>query len=184
VAGGNRQRDYISKEDASPPTVVTEFVLLTCMIAAEEGRDVAIVDIPNAFIQTKVEDEKDMAIVRVKGYLVDVLCKIDSGYKKFVSLNKKGENQLILQCLNAIYGKIIASLLYYSKLVKTLKINGFKLNPYDLCVGNRMINGKQQTCCFHVDDCMIACIDAKFNNQFIKTLRDDTKVCLKMEPAR
>jgi hypothetical protein len=52
VAGGNNQRDYISKEDASSPTVATEAVLLSCIIDAEEGRDVAVIDIPNAFIQT------------------------------------------------------------------------------------------------------------------------------------
>jgi hypothetical protein len=39
VAGGNKQRD-------------TEAVLLSCIIDAEEGRDVAVIDIPNAFIQT------------------------------------------------------------------------------------------------------------------------------------
>jgi hypothetical protein len=61
VAGGNKQRDYISsKEDASSPTVATESVLLlSCIIDAEEERDVAVIDIPNAFIQTRVEDEKD-----------------------------------------------------------------------------------------------------------------------------
>jgi hypothetical protein len=37
VAEGNKQRDYISKEDASSPTVTTESVLLTCIIDAEEG---------------------------------------------------------------------------------------------------------------------------------------------------
>jgi hypothetical protein len=52
VAGGNKQRDYISKEDASSPTVATESVLLSCIIDAEEERDVAVVDIPNAFVQT------------------------------------------------------------------------------------------------------------------------------------
>ena len=36
VAGGNKQRDYISKEDASSPTVATESVLLSCIIDAEE----------------------------------------------------------------------------------------------------------------------------------------------------
>ena len=55
VAGGNKQLDYISKEDASSPTVTTESVLLTCIIDAEEGRDVAVIDIPNAFIQTRVQ---------------------------------------------------------------------------------------------------------------------------------
>ena len=52
VASGNQQRDYISKEDVSSPTVSTEAVLLTCIIDAEEERDVAVIDIPNAFIQT------------------------------------------------------------------------------------------------------------------------------------
>ena len=61
VAGGNKQHDYISKEDASSHTVATESVLCTCIIDAEEGRDVMVIDIPNAFIQTKVEDEEDMA---------------------------------------------------------------------------------------------------------------------------
>jgi len=52
VAGGNKQRDYISKEDTSSPTVTTELVLLTCIIDTQEGRDVAVINIPNAFIQT------------------------------------------------------------------------------------------------------------------------------------
>ena len=52
----------MSKEDASSPVVCTEAVLLSSTIDAEERRDVAVVDVPNAFIQTRIEDEKDMAI--------------------------------------------------------------------------------------------------------------------------
>jgi hypothetical protein len=52
VTGGNKQRDYITKKDSSSPTVATEAVLLTCIIDADEERDVAVIDIPNAFIQT------------------------------------------------------------------------------------------------------------------------------------
>mmetsp|Transcript_36183 Transcript_36183/g.51179 ORF Transcript_36183/g.51179 Transcript_36183/m.51179 type:complete len:145 (+) Transcript_36183:2465-2899(+) len=58
VAGGNKQRDFISKEDASSPTAATESVLLTCIVDAEEERDVVVIDIPNAFIQTSITDEK------------------------------------------------------------------------------------------------------------------------------
>jgi hypothetical protein len=53
--------DYISKEDKSLPTIATEAILLFCVINAEEKRDVAIISIPNAFIQTWVEDDEDMA---------------------------------------------------------------------------------------------------------------------------
>ena len=56
VVGGNKQRDYITKEDVSSPTVSAEAVMLTCVIDAVEGRDVAIIDVPNAFVQTVVED--------------------------------------------------------------------------------------------------------------------------------
>jgi hypothetical protein len=76
VAGGNKQRDFISKEDASSPNVATEAVLLTCIVDAEERRDVAVIDIPNAFIQTRIEDEADMAIIRIRGILVDMLVEI------------------------------------------------------------------------------------------------------------
>jgi hypothetical protein len=54
VAGVNKQRGYTSKDDASSPTIATEAVLLSCIIDAKEGRDVAVVDIPNAFVQTRV----------------------------------------------------------------------------------------------------------------------------------
>jgi hypothetical protein len=58
VAGGNKQQGYITKEDASSPTVSSEAFLLTCVIDATKKRDVAVVDIPNAFIQAVVEDKK------------------------------------------------------------------------------------------------------------------------------
>jgi hypothetical protein len=91
VASGNKQRDYISKEDASSPTVATESVLLSCIIDAEEERDVAVVDIPNAFVQTRAENEKDMAFIKIRGILVNILVEIAPDvYKSYVSKDKKG----------------------------------------------------------------------------------------------
>jgi hypothetical protein len=51
-------------------------VLILCIIDAEEHRDVAVVDIPNAFVQTRVENEKDMAFIKIRGILVDILVEI------------------------------------------------------------------------------------------------------------
>jgi hypothetical protein len=95
VAGGNKQRDYISKEDASSPTVATEAVLLLCIINAMEGRDVAVINIPNAFIQMRVEDEGDMAIITIRGVLMDILVQIAPDvYKSYCTsrLIRKGQN--------------------------------------------------------------------------------------------
>jgi hypothetical protein len=172
VAGGNKQRDFISKEDASSPTVATESVLLTCIVDAEEGRDVAVVDIPNAFIQTRIEDEKDMAIIRIHGVLVDMLLEIaPEVYSDFVTTDSKGVKQLIVQCLNAIYGTMVASLLYYRKFSKSLIDEGYEFNSYDPCVANKMIRGKQMTICFHVDDCKLSHVSTKVMDSTIKWLK-------------
>jgi hypothetical protein len=85
VTGGNKQRDCISKEDASSPTVATESVFLSCIIDAEEERDVAVVDIPNAFVQTRVDNENDMAFIKIRGIIVDILVEIAPDvYKSYV----------------------------------------------------------------------------------------------------
>jgi hypothetical protein len=143
VTGGSKQRDHISNEDASSPTFAMEAVLLSCIIDAEEGRDVAVVDIPNVFVQTRVENEKDMAFIKILGVLVDILVEIAPDvYKSYVSRDKKGMKQLLVQCHNALYGKMVARILYYRKFVKILTDIGFTINPYDPCVANKIIEGK------------------------------------------
>ncbi|MGL6132320.1 MAG: hypothetical protein ACRCZ9_11980, partial [Fusobacteriaceae bacterium] len=103
VAGGNKQRNYIDKEEASSPTVATESVILTSMIDATEERDVAVIDIPNAFIQTKVTEENKRVIIRIRGMLVDILVKLAPDiYSEYVTITKRGEKQLLVECLNAI----------------------------------------------------------------------------------
>ena len=121
-------------------------MLLSCIIDAEEEHDVAVIDIPNAFIQTREENEKDMVYIRVRGILVDLLIEIAPDvYGPYVKLDKKVNKVLILQCLNAIYGTMVASLLYYNKFCRALKRNNFVINPYNRCTANRIVDGKQQT---------------------------------------
>ncbi len=67
VAGGNKQRDFVSKENASSPTVATESMLLTSLVDVQENHLVAIVDFPNAFIQTIMENDEDKVVMRIRG---------------------------------------------------------------------------------------------------------------------
>lgn len=53
------QRNYMTRENTSNPTVSTESVLLTALIEAKEGSHIATIDIPNAFIQTKLKPGED-----------------------------------------------------------------------------------------------------------------------------
>ena len=93
-----------------------------------------------------------MAVISIRGFLVELLLLIDPDlYGPFVTTDKKGEKVMVVQCMNAIYGTMVANLLY-KKIVKTLKSTRFQLNPYDPCVANFPMNNKQQTICFHVDD--------------------------------
>jgi hypothetical protein len=55
------------------------------------GRDVAVIDISNKFVQSRVEDEKDMAFINICGILVDILVEIaPEVYKAYVTTDKKG----------------------------------------------------------------------------------------------
>jgi hypothetical protein len=132
VIGGNKQCNYITKEDVSSPTVIAKAVMLTYLIDVHEDRDIAVVDISNAFVQTVVdeEDADHHVIARIRGPLVDILVSIAPDvYGPYVSMNKSGQKVLIVECLNAIYRTMVAALLYYKKFVKSLTKQGFKLNP-------------------------------------------------------
>jgi hypothetical protein len=174
VAGGNKQRDYISKEDASSPTIATEAMLLSCIIDPEKERDVAVIDIPNAFIQTQVEDEENMAIIKIRGVQVDILVQIAPNvYKSYVTTDKKGMKQLLVQYQNALYGTMVGILLYYCKFTKSLTSVGFEINPNDPCVANKTVNGMQMTICFHVNDCKLSHCSSRANNIMIDWLRQE-----------
>lgn len=49
------------------------------------------------------------------------------------------------------------------------------MNPYDACVWNKDINGKQLTICFHVDDCKVSHVDPKVNDKTIAWLQKEYK---------
>ena len=106
--------------------------------------------------------------------LVDILVKIaPEVYKDYVTFDKKGNKQILVECLNALYGTMVAALLYYQKFTGTLKDKHFVMNPYDPCVWNKEINGKQCTICFHVDDCKISHKSSKVVDNIIEWLRQD-----------
>ncbi len=102
MVGGNKQRNYITKEYVSLPTVTAKAVMLPCGIDAQEDRDIAVVDIPNMFVQTVVnEDNADhRMIVCIREPLVNILVSIvPDVYGPHVSINKSGRKVLIVESL-------------------------------------------------------------------------------------
>jgi hypothetical protein len=66
---------------------------------------------------------------------------------------------LYVELRKALYGTLHAALLFWRMLTNKLKEWGFKSNPYNWCVANKMVNGKQWCTIFwHVDDLKISYI--------------------------
>ena len=91
MVGGDDQRDFITKEDSTPPTVSNKAVLFSCFIDEKEKSYVAFIDIPNEFIHTRVKNENEMAIINIIGVLVELILDIyPELYGPFVTNDKKG----------------------------------------------------------------------------------------------
>jgi len=67
----------------------------------------------------------------------------------------------------ALFG---TSLLFWQMLSKKLVEWGFKLNEYDPCVTNKMINGKLCTIIWHVNDLKISRVKKKVVEDIIRDL--------------
>ena len=146
-----KHQDWLSKEDTLSPTVSTEGLMLSCMIDAMEGREVATADIPGAFLQTDY-DKGDIHI-KLEGAMVTLLEEIDPEYyKDFIFTDKRGRKCMYAEAKKAIYGTLEASLLFWAKLSKSLEEMGYQRNEYDWCVMNNIIDNKQCTILWHVDD--------------------------------
>ena len=126
------------------PTISMEGTLLTTVIEAQEGQDVATCNIPNTFVQTHVEEkDKDgnQTIMKIRGVCVDILCEIDPIYWDYI-ITEGNQKVLYVHITWAIYGMLVSAMLFYHKLTKALLSYGFKLNPCDPCVVNKMVNGE------------------------------------------
>lgn len=76
-ANGSTQRGCIPKEEASSPIVSTDSVLIAGVIEEKQGRDVMMIDMPNAFAQTVLPEDDEKVIMKIRGRLVDTLAAID-----------------------------------------------------------------------------------------------------------
>ena len=173
-ANGNPQRKWMDKDEVSSPTVSTDSLFITSAIEAAEGREVATGDIPNAFIQTDLDEtDKDgnRTIMKIRGVLVDILCEIDETYKPYVTYEGK-QKVLYVHVIKAIYGLLVSAMLFYKKLTKDLIGYGFQLNPYDPCVANKMVEGAQMTVSWHVDDLKVSHLNKKEVDHFMKWIND------------
>ena len=76
--------------------------------------------------------------VHIHGMLVDILVWIvPKVYKNYITIDKKGNKQILAKCLNALFRILVAALLYYQKFTSTLKEEVFIINPHDPSMWNK-----------------------------------------------
>ena len=91
-------------------------------------------------------------------------------YRKYITVDGKGSPLLYVNMEKAMYGLLKSALLFYRQLVSDLIGNGFVQNPYNPCVANKMVDGKQMTVIWHVDGLKVSHIYLKKVEGFGKWL--------------
>ena len=83
MVGLNGKRS--TKEEVASPTVPTEHVSITATIDAFENGGVATVDLPGAFLHTKVDPNDDTVHMILRGELTELMVKGNTSmYQKYV----------------------------------------------------------------------------------------------------
>jgi hypothetical protein len=116
---GRPQREYITKDESSSPTVLIYALMTSCLMDAIEGRKVATCDIPGAFLQADWPANRD-CYLKFEGAMVSMICDIDSKYKRSIVYSKNGKKYMYAKLTKAVYGTLLGAILFYEKLSKQL----------------------------------------------------------------
>jgi hypothetical protein len=154
-ANGRPQREYITKDKSSSPTVSIYALMTSYLMDAIEGRKVATCDIPGAFLQADWPADRD-CYLKFKGAMASMICDIDSKYSDNIVYGGNGKKFIYAKLTKAVYGTLLGAKLFHEKLSKQLEDWGYEPNCYDRCTFNKMIDGNQVTIQFHVDDLKIS----------------------------
>ena len=166
---GRPQRSQYTKDQTTSPTISTDALMLSIMIDALEGRDVATADVAGAYLNAEMDD---FVILKMTGSDLGILCQVNPEYNNFVEI-ENGKKVLYLRVLKALYGMVKSALLWYKLFTETLYDMGFRLNPYDACVANSIINQKQATICWYVDDNKISHVEPQVVTDIIDRIEKD-----------
>lgn len=101
-------------------------------------------------------DMNALVHVRLSGPLAAMLVRVNPRKYKTYVVTENRKLVIYVRLLKALYGTMQASLLFWKDLTAVLKKSGFTINPYDECVANKMVDGKQCTVLWHVDDLKIS----------------------------
>ena len=124
--------------------------MISCMIDAMEGRDVATYDIQGTFL--KNDYDKGEVNINMEGEMMNLHVKINPAY------------------LTSLYSTLQASLIFCTKLSKSLEEIGYKRNEYDWCVMNKIVKGKKCNILWHIDYLKVFHVDCDIVSTLISDI--------------
>ena len=139
------------------------------IVDAQDKCDVAVVDLPAQFLQTEMIE---VIYLKVPGPLALLLVEHEPSIWKKYLRKENGKPIIYVLCNKSIYGTLNAEILAYKKLTKYFVEWGFKMNPYEPCLWDKDIDGKQFTIIFHVDDLKLLHVDPSVVTMIINKLKD------------
>ena len=115
----------------------------------------------------EVDKNKPCTIMKLHRRVVRMLCQIDTTYAEYVVM-ENGQEVIYVHVIKAIYRLLLSTLLFYKKLLTDLIEQGYKINPYNPCVANKIIDGTQHTVMWHINNLKFSHKDPKVNDRFIE----------------
>ena len=97
-------------------------------------------------------------LLRIRDEFLGIMCEVNPDYRAYVQYDNANK-VLFLKVLRAIYGCIESTLLWYNFYLKTFKYLRFSINTYNRCTSNKIIDGKQCTIVWYVDDNKLSHVD-------------------------
>jgi hypothetical protein len=176
VGGGDQQsRDDIDHEEITSPTAAVPFIFAIASIAASEHRSVITADVPMAYLHA--DNSKYNISMILDRVMSKVIIELDPTYGQYM----RADGTIMVLLKRAIYGCVESAKLWYKLISSILIDDGYKANPLDGCIFNKIgTNGKQVTIIIYVDDFMCTSIDTDTMYNTISIIEKKLKCKLKI----
>lgn len=128
--------------------------------------DVAVMDLPGAFLHIDCDNNIIMTFVGILAELM-VLAS-PKMYRKYVLVNSQGEPVQFVSLQKTLYGMLKLVFLFYKNLLTHLVANRITITPNDSFVVTKIIQGKQMTIFWHIDDLKVSPCVCKWSHKHWK----------------
>ena len=129
-----------------------------------------IFDVPGSYLNADIPEDK-FILLNIEEESVDIMCEVNPKHKKNVCVENEVK-LLYLRILKALYGCMQSALMQYDLYSKTLKSQGFLINPYDRSISNSTIQDKQCTIAWYLDNNKVSHVDEEVKKKVVETISE------------